>query len=289
MGERSARGPLIGRDFILASVLAVVSAACGGPVAAPDVSLRVPDGFRPAPGARSERYTETGWAGHIVHEKTGIELVFIPAGDFLMGSPEDEAGRRENEGPQHRVVISKPFYLGRYEVTQEQWLTLMDTNPSRFRGDDNPVNQMTWYECQEFLSKAGDGLRLPTEAEWEYACRAGSTTRYHFGDSHELLGDYAWYDGNSGGRMHPVGGKKPNAWGLYDMHGNAWEWCADYIASYEAAERIDPQGPASGTFRVRRGGSWGTIARLCRSAWRDAFAPKHTYGHTGFRVARTAE
>ena len=157
-----------------------------------------------------------------------LEMVLIPAGEFLMGSPDSDKEAYPFEKPQHRVRITKPFYLGKYLVTQEQWEAVMGNNPSRFKGPKNPVEQVSWEDCQKFLgklnAKVGSGagkFQLPSEAQWEFACRAGSKMRYCFGDDEKQLGEYAWYDANSGDKTHPVGEKKPNAWGLYDMHGKA--------------------------------------------------------------------
>ncbi len=199
------------------------------------------------------------------------------------------------EKPQHRVRITKPFYLGKYLVTQEQWEAVMGNNPSHFKGPKNPVEMVSWDDCQQFLgklnAKAGSGagkFQLPTEAQWEYACRAGSKTKYCFGDDESKLGEYAWYDANSGNKTHPVGEKKPNAWGLYDMHGNVWEWCQDWWKDgyYKESRVDDPTGAATGSSRVLRGGSWGNPARGCRSADRDYGGPGICADILGFRVAR---
>ncbi len=156
-----------------------------------------------------------------------MEMVLIPAGEFKMGSPDSDKDALTLEKPQHRVRITKPFYLGKFLVTQEQWEAVMGNNPSQFKGPKNPVEMVSWEDCQKFLGKlnakssSGTGkFQLPSEAQWEYACRAGSKTRYCFGDDETPLGDYAWYGKNSGNTTHPVGEKKPNAWGLYDMYGN---------------------------------------------------------------------
>ena len=211
-----------------------------------------------------------------------LEMVLIPAGEFLMGSPDSDKDADADEKPQHRVRITKPFYLGKYLVTQEQWEAVMGSNPSYFKGPKNPVEQVSWEDCQKFLGKlnaksaAGGGkFQLPSEAQWEYACRAGSTTRYCFGDDASKLGDYAWYHANSGDTTHPVGGKKPNAWGLYDMHGNVWEWCQDWYGEgyYAKSPADDPSGPTAGSIRVIRGGGWGLPAGVCRSASRGWFLP----------------
>ena len=171
----------------------------------------------------------------------GMKLRLIPAGEFMMGSPGTESDRSNNE-TQHRVSITKPFYLGVTEVTQEQYQKVMGTNPSQFKGPQNPVERVSWAEAVEFCGKlsampaektAGHVYRLPTEAEWEYACRSGTTTAYGFGDDASRLGDYGWFRSNSDSGTHPVGEKKPNAWGLYDMHGGVYEWCQDWYRSEE--------------------------------------------------------
>ena len=195
-----------------------------------------------------------------------LEMVLIPAGEFLMGSPDSDTDAETNEKPQHRVRITKPFYLGKYLVTQEQWEVVMGNNPSEFKGPKNPVEQVTWDDCQKFLDKLNAKVarrrKVPVadRAQWEYACRAGSKTRYCFGDDESKLGDYAWYGKNSDNKTHPVGEKKPNAWGLYDMHGNVLEWCQDWWKDgyYNESPVDDPTGPATGAIRMDRGGSWST-------------------------------
>jgi formylglycine-generating enzyme required for sulfatase activity len=227
-----------------------------------------------------------------------LELVLIPAGKFMMGSPPDEKGRDEGE-TQHEVTLTKPFYLGKYEVTQEQYQHVMGTNPrmskgrnGRFKGRDLPVERVLWDEAQEFCKKASEKtVRLPTEAEWEYACRAGTKTTYYTGDAEADLDRAAWYyknsDKNSGYRTHPVGQKVPNAWGLYDMLGNAYEWCADWYDDYGAGAATDPQGPKQGQYRVLRGGSWHHNPGDCRSATRVRLLWSDRLGTLGlgFRVA----
>jgi formylglycine-generating enzyme required for sulfatase activity len=156
----------------------------------------------------------------------GMKLVLIPAGEFMMGSPETEKDREADEGPQHKVQITKPFFMGTATVTQGQWKAVMGKNQSYFKGDDLPVESVSWNNCQEFLNKLpvkeGNAYRLPTEAEWEYACRGGTATRFAGCVADGLLDDYGWHRWNSGEKTHPAGQKKPNAWGLYDMHGNVW-------------------------------------------------------------------
>ena len=225
----------------------------------------------------------------------GMKLVLIPAGTFTMGSPVGEVGRQEIEKP-HEVTISKSYYLGTYEVTQGEYEKVMGSNPSIFKGSKNPVDSVYWEEAVSFCKKlsempkekaAGREYRLPTEAEWEYACRAGSTTSYSFGETAESLGEYAWYDQNARGTTHPVGLKKPNRWGLYDMHGNIWEWCQDCYVPYSSDAATDPQGPNGGSARVIRGGSWFNDAAYCRSALRYSDGPTSRTGTFSFRVALT--
>jgi formylglycine-generating enzyme required for sulfatase activity len=194
----------------------------------------------------------------------------------------------EWERPEHPVHISQPFYLGKYPVTQAQWATVMGNNPSVFKGHpDWPVENVSWEDVQEFIrqlnaKEGGARYRLPTEAEWEYACRAGSTTSYCFGDDPNQLGEYAWYKENAGGQPHSVGRLKPNAWGLYDMHGNVWEWVQDWYRPYPT----DPLSASPGRERVNRGGSWVWDARFCRSATRGRLTPGHRAYDTGFRLLR---
>ncbi len=213
-----------------------------------------------------------------------FEMVLIKAGSFMMGSSESENGRDDNE-VQHRVTLTQDFYMGKYEVTQEQWVTIMGKNPSEFIGDKKPVENVSWEDAQRFIEKlnARDDMknsrmkfRLPTEAEWEYACRAGTTTVYSFGnklngDRANCKGNYPYGTNEKGaylGRTTEVGCYAPNAWGLYDMHGNVSEWCEDWYGDYSNGAVTDPTGPASGSYRVWRGGSWNYSARGCRSAFR---------------------
>ena len=228
----------------------------------------------------------------------GMKLVLIPAGEFLMGSPDSDKDARDDEKPQHRVRITRPFYLGATEVTQGQYRAVTGQSPSHFKGsDDLPVEQVSWNDAIAFCDKlselekgqlGGASYRLPTEAEWEYACRAGSTTRYSFGDDAARLGEFAWYDGNSGGKTHPVGQKRPNALNLYDMHGNVWEWCQDWYDKdyYGQSPGADPPGPAQAASRVDRGGSWFGNPQLARSAYRLGSDPGDRGNDLGFRAAR---
>jgi formylglycine-generating enzyme required for sulfatase activity len=220
-----------------------------------------------------------------------LELALVPAGKFTLGSWEHERLRGADEGPEHEVTFVRAFYVARYEVTQEQYQAVMGANPSAAQGAKFPVEQVTWDEAQEFCRKAsartGKTVRLPTEAEWEHACRAGTESRYSFGNDESGLDDAAWYWNNSFKQTHAVGERKPNAWGLYDMHGNVWEWCQDFYGEYSAQSVRDPQGPAEGKYRVLRGGSWYTLAPFCRSAFRFYSLPTVRLGYVGFRVVAT--
>ena len=218
----------------------------------------------------------------------GMKFTLIPAGEFNMGSEE-----YDDEKPVHKVRINNPFFLGTYPVTQREWKAVMgdNNNPSDSKGDDLPVEQVSWDRVQEFIKKLNekegtDRYRLPSEAEWEYACRAGTTTRYSFGDSKSKLGDYAWYDDNSGSKTHLVGQKKPNPWGLYDMHGNVHEWVQDdWHDSYDGAPTDGSAWESGdGANRVVRGGSWFNFAGGCRSAIRDHYVPYFRYFYLGFRI-----
>ncbi len=213
---------------------------------------------------------------------TTIEFVRVPEGQFLMGEKVQS----------HKVTITKPFMLGRYPVTQIQWEAVMGINPSRFKGDgDLPVGRVPWDGAQNFIRRlnamAGENAyRLPTEAEWEYACRAGTTTKYSFGGDPANLGTYAWYGANASGVTHIVGQKLPNAWGLYDMHGNVWEWCNDWYGEYSSSSANDPEGPSEGSYRVLRGGGFYSDGSYCRSADRYYFYPDGSLYSSGFRVVR---
>jgi formylglycine-generating enzyme required for sulfatase activity len=216
-------------------------------------------------------------------------MVSLPAGKFLMGSSESN-----DEKPQHQVKVNS-FAIGKYPITQAQYQAVMGNNPSYLKNNpQNPVEGVSWNDAQAFCQKlsqiTGKTYRLPTEAEWEYACRAGTTTRYYFGDNDNQLGDYAWYEGNSNRTTHPVGQKKPNGWGLYDMSGNVWEWCEDdWHNSYAGAPNdgsawLDNDN-RSQSLKCLRGGSWFVIPDLCRSAYRSSHGRRDDiYNDNGFRV-----
>ncbi len=239
----------------------------------------------PAPAAVTPKgmrsYTE------VIALNVRMEMHAIPGGEFLMGSPEKQG--YADEYPQHRATLS-PFYIGKYPITQAQWRAVMRTSSSHFNGPNHPVDSVTWDEAFEFcrrLSYATSRIyRLPTEAEWEFACRAGMQTQFNYGDEEEFIVQYAWCLTNSGNHTHPVGEKKPNGWGLYDMHGNVWEWCHDWYGAdyYQHSPSVNPFGPAKGTSRVLRGGSWYSLPNYCRNAGRSNHQPDLRDPLVGFRV-----
>jgi len=217
----------------------------------------------------------------------GMKLVYIPPGTFMMG----DSGGTADEKPVHRVQISKGFWMGQTEVTQAEYQKVTDTNPSGFKnGDNRPVEQVSWDDamafCQKLSANEGKTYTLPTEAQWEYACRAGTTTRWAFGDSESDFNTYGWCGMNSGSQTHPVGKKKANPFNLFDMCGNVWEWCLDWYGEnyYENSSSVDPQGPHSGAFRVLRGGSWVDPPASHRSGIRGKRTARLGRHNVGFRV-----
>ena len=229
--------------------------------------------------------------------KVPLEMVAIPAGDFWMGSWDGK--RTSDRRPQHHVTVSQ-FYLGKYPITNAQWKALMQTDPSarwgkKFQSDCQPVIHVSWHDAQAFCQKLTQltqrSYRLPSEAEWEYACRAETQTKYSFGDDESQLKNYAWYEGNSNRQTHPVGQKKPNAFGLYDMHGNVWEWCTDHW--HENYKNAPTDGSAwlsenENNCRLLRGGSWLASPVNCCSAFRCHFSPNTHFVFIGFRIVCSA-
>ena len=255
--------------------------------------------------ARQAKRHQQAWAKHLGQpvERTnsiGMKFSLIPPGQFGMGSPPEEEWHRDDE-ILHRVTLTQPFYIATTEVTQKQWIALMGTNPSFCTGEDLPVETITWDQAAEFCLKLSleEDLKycLPTEAQWEHACRAGTTTPFHTGET--ISTDQANYDGNSTYGNGPKGEFReettmagrfpPNAWGLHDMHGNVWEWCADWYGEYPTREVTDPTGPATGDRRISRGGCWMNFPAVCRSANRAKVVPRSWNFHTGFRVVQVVD
>jgi formylglycine-generating enzyme required for sulfatase activity len=257
--------------------------------------------------AAQAKAAQEAWAKHfgksspMEKSSIGVELMLIPPGKFTMGSPRSEKDRSRDED-QVDVTLTKPFYLGKTEVTQMQWVRVMGTTPwleddDAREGDNYPATGVSWNDAQAFCKRLSEkenrAYRLPTEAEWEYACRGGTTTRFSFGDDETKLAEYAWYFENAwdiGERFaHEVGLKKnPNPFGLHDMHGNVYEWCQDvYVDKLPGG--TDPVVAIGGARRVRRGGEWGSLAAFCRSAFRSGFRPTYRDYDLGFRVARSSE
>ncbi len=266
-----------------------------------------------APGSRNAQSRQKEWCGklslplEVETKKAGIKLRLIPPGTFIMGSPSNE-DKRDSDEIQRRVILNEAFYCGKFEITQGQWKFVMGSNPSRFTGagDNAPVEQVSWDDCQEFLNKLCDlegvsrgTYRLLTEAQWEYACRAGTNTKFYFGDKDSNLHkygnycdrscteEYLWKDekhDDGADETASVGSFKPNAWGLYDMHGNVWEWCSDW---YYSGSKTDSAGVLSGIDRVDRGGSWNFIASYCRSAYRYVHWQSYRCYDLGLRIMRT--
>lgn len=236
-----------------------------------------------------------------------VHFRLIPPGTFLMGSePEDKMGaagqgHERDESPMHPVTISKAFYMGVYEITQQQWVSVMGNNPAVFQQVENykqededhllrPVEYVSWDDCQEFIARLNEmgmgTFRLPTEAEWEYACRAGTTTRFFWENDPRMwiINQYAWANSRSFASTHPVGQKMPNPWGLYDMSGNVWEWCSDWYGPYSNDHQTDPRGPEEGSRKVFRGGSWFDFPTSHRSANRHAHETNKGYPAIGLRL-----
>ena len=224
-----------------------------------------------------------------VKDGISIDMVKVEAGTFMMGATSEMKDPYSDKKPVHQVTLTNDYYMGKYEVTQALWQAVMGSNPSNFKGDNLPVETVNWNDCQEFISKlnslTGRKFRLPTEAEWEYAARGGKKSRGYQYSGSRKISDVAWYEGNSRSKTHPVGRKQANELGIYDMSGNVWEWCSDWYGSYSSSSQTNPMGSDSGAKRVRRGGSWCHIARICRSSYRSGDAPDCRGLYLGLRLA----
>ena len=217
-----------------------------------------------------------------------IDMVRVEAGTFTMGATPEMEYPEDDEKPAHQITLTNDYYIGKYEVTQALWQAVMGSNPSNFKGDDLPVETVSWDDCQKFIIKlnriTGKKFRLPTEAEWEYAARGGKkSSGYQYSGSNNLS-DVAWYTDNSGSKTHAVGSKQANELGIYDMTGNVWEWCQDWYGRYDSSSQVNPTGANSGSYRVYRGGSWSFTARGCRSSYRFNYSPGYRNYNLGFRL-----
>ena len=216
-------------------------------------------------------------------------MVWVEGGTFRMGATSEQDGDAyDNEKPAHSVTLSS-YYIGKTEVTQALWKAVMGSNPSEFKGDNRPVESVSWDDCQAFIRKlnalTGQNFRLPTEAEWEFACRGGNNSRGYKYSGSNYIDNVAWHDGNFGDKTHPVATKSPNELGIYDMSGNVWEWCADWYGDYSSGRQTNPKGPYDGSRRVRRGGSWYCDAGYCRSSLRYYCSPTDRHFYLGLRLA----
>lgn len=223
-----------------------------------------------------------------VKKGISIDMVRVEAGTFTMGATPEMKEPFDWEKPTHQVTLTNDYYIGKYEVTQALWKAVMGNNPSIFKGDNLPVEQVSWDDCQEFIRKLNritdKTFRLPTEAEWEYAARGGKKSRgYQYSGSNNLS-DVAWYADNSGSKTHAIGSKQANELGIYDMTGNVGEWCQDWYGRYDGSSQVTPTGAASGSNRVRRGGCWFSTARFCRSSFRGGISPGNRYDDLGLRL-----
>jgi formylglycine-generating enzyme required for sulfatase activity len=232
----------------------------------------------------------------IITNSIGLEFVLIPAGNFIMGG--DPVGEQadENETPRHPVTFKMPFCISKYTITQSQWQSVMGNNPSHFEGPDRPVEMVSHRDVCQFIDRLNEMentniYRLPTEAQWEYAARAGSESTYCFGLKRTKLSAYAWYGKNSDGKTHTVGLLAPNDWGIYDMHGNVHEWCSDWFDRnyYSTSPAFDPPGPQNGLARVLRGGDWGSEDWYCRCAIRSLSSPDRRSPRVGFRIVKLTD
>ena len=243
---------------------------------------------KPSAGQRSNAASTSASNAKLNLKNLTSNMVYVSGGTFTMGATSEQGSdARDGEKPAHSVTVSG-FYICKYEVTQALWRAVMGSNPSYFKGDNLPVESVSWNDCQTFINRlnsyTGRNFRLPTEAEWEFAARGGNYSRHYKYSGSNYISDVAWYDGNSSNRTHPVGTKQANELGLYDMSGNVWEWCSDWYGSYSSYSQNDPTGPNSGSNRVERGGSWGSRARICRSSVRGILAPGRRGNFLGLRL-----
>ncbi len=248
---------------------------------------------KPKPAPRRNNTSHSGSTSSTVSLSAELNklinnMVYVAGGTFTMGATSEQGSDAfDNESPTHSVTLSS-YYICKYEVTQALWRAVMGNNPSNFKGDNLPVECVSWDDCQTFINRlnsyTGRNFRLPTEAEWEFAARGGNYSRHYKYSGSNYISDVAWYDGNSSNRTHPVGTKQANELGLYDMSGNVWEWCSDWYGSYSSYSQNDPTGPNSGSFRVLRGGCWFIFASHCRSSYRYYNSPGYRNINLGLRL-----
>ena len=247
-----------------------------------------PKKTQPARQAQQQKPAATTSMPKVSLDDIMRNMVYVEGGTFTMGATSEQKKPDDDEKPTHRVSLSS-FYIGKYEVTQALWKAVMGSNPSRFEGDNLPVERVSWNDCQTFLRKlnamTGKNFRLPTEAEWEFSARGGNLSRGYQYSGSKKIDDVAWYRNNSGSKTHNVGTKAPNELGIYDMSGNVWEWCQDWYGDYHGYSQTNPTGPSCGANRVYRGGSWGSGAWLCRVAFRDNYTPGSRGNGLGLRLA----
>ena len=274
-------------------LLIMVLLFAGNPVSAQKTKTR-----KKARQEQTSRKPQPRWASGVSASQKSVlqalidDMVKVTGGTFSMGATSEQGGDAYgDEKPTHKVTLSD-YYMCKYEVTQALWKAVMGGNPSRFKGDNLPVEQVSWIDCKRFIEKlnslTGLRFRLPTEAEWEFAARGGNNSRGYKYAGGNTIGDVAWYDGNSSSRTHPVGTKKANELGLYDMSGNVWEWCSDWYGSYSSSLQTNPAGPSTGSTgsnRVGRGGCWYLHAGYCRVSHRYYYYHGHSYNYLGLRLA----
>ncbi len=225
---------------------------------------------------------------HFVVNGVSFNMIKVEGGTFTMGATSEMENPWDEEKPAHKVTITNDYYIGETQVTQALWKAVMESNTSRFEGNNLPVERVSWNDCQNFIEKlntlTGEHFRLPTEAEWEFAARGGNKSKHYQYSGSNNLDDVAWYFGNSGSKTHLVATKQANELGIYDMSGNVWEWCQDWFGDYKSSAQTNPTGPSSGSFRVFRGGRWGSEARSCRSSHRNNGIPDFGYNNLGLRL-----
>ncbi len=276
-------------NTILKSVMAVALSSFAISAAAQGVILRKVDGTSYKVPYEELDKIET-YTNHVEITANGVSfsMILVDGGTFTMGATSEQGSDAySDESPTHQVTLSD-YCIGKYEVTQELWTAVMGSNPSSFSGANLPVEKVSWEDCQAFITKlnelTGRTFRLPTEAEWEYAARGGKKSQGYKYSGGDTIGDVAWYTDNSSYVTHAVGTKAPNELGVYDMSGNVWEWCSDWYGAYDSAAQTDPTGPATGSYRVIRGGSWSSNARYCRVSGRSRSTPTYGDSDLGLRL-----